>query len=61
VDTTYVIVVQALCRFMDGLEASNTIIIEGQGPWILGQEWLITIAMATIKNLLEMDVLYKEV
>jgi hypothetical protein len=46
---------------MDRPEASNTLIIEGQGPWMLGQEWLVTMAAATIENLLEMEVLYKEV
>jgi hypothetical protein len=61
VDTAYIIVVQASCRFMDRLEASNTLIIEGQGPWILGQEWLVIMAIVTIENLLEIEVLYKEV
>jgi hypothetical protein len=28
---------------------------------MLGQEWLATVAVATIENLLEMEVLYKEV
>jgi hypothetical protein len=46
---------------MDGPEASNTLIIEGQGPWMLGQEWLVTMAVATIENLLEIEVLYKEI
>jgi hypothetical protein len=54
-------VVQASYRFMDGPEASNTLIAEGQGPWISGQEWLATIATATTENLLEIEVLYKEV
>jgi hypothetical protein len=46
---------------MDGPEASNTLIAEGQGPWMSGQEWLATMAAATIENLLEMEVPYKEV
>jgi hypothetical protein len=46
---------------MDGPEASDTLITEGQGPWMSGQEWLVTIAAATIENLLEIEVLYKEV
>jgi hypothetical protein len=61
VDTAYVMVVQASRRFMDRPEASNTLITEGQGPWISGQEWLATMAVATIENLLEIEVLYKEV
>jgi hypothetical protein len=46
---------------MDKLEAGDTLIAEGHGPWMLGQEWLVTMAMVTIENLLEIEVLYKEV
>jgi hypothetical protein len=46
---------------MDGPEASNTLITEGQGPWMSGQEWLATMAAATTENLLEIEVPYKEV
>jgi hypothetical protein len=46
---------------MNELEAGDTLIAEGHGPWILGQEWLVTMAIVTIENLLEIEVLYKEV